>query len=182
MSLPVVGKAHEARAASAPFHWFVYASSLDRDAFAAWCTEHGYRLPDLSAAVPVRLDGYRLSWDIASRFWGGAVASLAEAPGQHVEGLAVPMAAEARGLVDHKEGAISGLYEPFAVRVVPLAGGDAVSAFAYRGVAGRRLREEQPPSPGFLDALIRGARASGLSAAWVAGLAALRDGSLNAAE
>ena len=29
MPLPVVGKAHEAKAGIAPFHWFIYGSSLD---------------------------------------------------------------------------------------------------------------------------------------------------------
>ena len=57
-SLPVVGKAHEAEA-GAPFVWFVYGSSLDRDAFAKWADEHGYRLPDFAAARAARLDGYR---------------------------------------------------------------------------------------------------------------------------
>jgi len=40
--LPVVGKAHEDARASAPFTWFIYGSSLDRDAFAHWAKEHGY--------------------------------------------------------------------------------------------------------------------------------------------
>src|SRR5579863_1872075 len=102
-SLPVVGKAHEA-AAGAPFVWFIYGSSLDREAFSRWAGEHGYRLPDFARAHAARLDGFRLAFDVQSRFWGGAVASLREAPGEHVEGLALPMPPAARGLVDHKEG------------------------------------------------------------------------------
>src|SRR4051812_48832846 len=100
MPLPVVGKAHEAQAGSAPFHWFIYGSSLDRAAFDVWAEQHGYRVPDYAAAVAARLDGYRLTFDVQSRFWGGAVASLVEAPGRSVEGLALPLPAEARGLVD----------------------------------------------------------------------------------
>src|SRR5512146_2917279 len=102
-SLPVVGKAHEA-GAGAPFVWFIYGSSLDRDAFAAWADEHGYRMPDFARAQPARLDGFRLAFDVQSKFWGGTVASLRAAPGEHVEGLALPLPGEARGLVDHKEG------------------------------------------------------------------------------
>src|SRR6185369_12618726 len=103
MGLPVVGKAHEARA-GASFVWFIYGSSLDQGAFAAWAKEHGYALPDFARAVPARLDGYRLAFDVRSRFWGGAVASLVAAPGEAVEGIALPLPGEARGLVDHKEG------------------------------------------------------------------------------
>jgi gamma-glutamylcyclotransferase len=170
MKLPVVGKAHEAQAATENFHWFIYGSSLDRTAFAEWAAQHGYRVPDFTAAVPARLDGYRLCFDVASKFWGGAVASLAEAPGQHVEGIALPMPATARGLVDHKEGAISNLYEPFPVEVTPLAGGAPIKSLAYRAVASRRLPKEATPSPGYIKALARGAREWKLSDEYVKSL------------
>jgi hypothetical protein len=172
VKLPVVGKAHEAESASAGFTWFIYGSSLDADAFARWAKEHGYRAPDLSRGVPARLAGYRLSFDVMSRFWGGATASLVEDPAGAVEGLALPMPADARGLVDHKEGAISGLYEPIAVEVTPLAGGAPMAAVAYRAAASRRLPSEAPPARAFVETLVRGAQAVGLSADWVARLRA----------
>jgi len=161
--LPVVGKAHEDARAGAPFVWFIYGSSLDRDAFAHWAGEHGYRVPDFAAARPAILHGFRLAFDVQSRFWGGAVASLREAPGESVEGLALPMPGDARGLVDHKEGAISGLYTMFPVEV--MAGNDHIAAVAYR--AARPLDRELPPSRGFVETLVKGARASGLSASWI---------------
>ena len=172
--LPVVGKAHEARA-GAPFVWFIYGSSLDRDAFAHWAGEHGYDLPDFAGARPARLDGFRLAFDVQSRFWGGAVASLKEAPGESVEGLALPMPGTARGLVDHKEGAISGLYTMQPVELTALDGGepgnDRIAAIAYR--AARPADREFPPSRAFVETLVKGARASGLSAAWVERLSRL---------
>jgi gamma-glutamylcyclotransferase len=164
MGLPVVGKAHEA-AAGAPFNWFIYGSSLDADAFSAWAAEHGYQLPDFSRARAARLDGYRLSFDVRSRFWGGAVASLVEAPGQHVEGIALPMPGSARGLVDHKEGAISGLYRPFAVELT--VGSERLAALAYRAADDRRLAKEEPPSRSFVETLVKGARAWKLSDEWI---------------
>lgn len=174
MPLPVVGKAHEAEAGRAPFHWFIYGSSLDADAFAAWAEQHGYRVPDFARAVPARLDGWRLAFDVQSRFWGGTVASLVEDPAGSVEGIALPLPAVARGLVDHKEGAISGLYQAFDAVAAPLAGGDAIKVLAYRAAPDRRLPVEQPPAPGFVDVLVKGARAHGLSPAWIARLEALR--------
>lgn len=167
MGLPVVGKAHEAEA-GAPFNWFVYGSSLDADAFAAWAKEHGYQLPDFSRALPAQLQGWRLSFDVRSRFWGGAVASLAEAPGQTVEGISLPMPGAARGLVDHKEGAISGLYQSFAVEIE--VAGQKAPALAYRAAAERRLPAEEPPSRTFVETLVKGARAWKLSDSWVAAL------------
>ena len=168
MPLPIAGKAHQA-APSAPFTWFIYGSSLDRAAFEHWAGEHGYRVPDFSKAIPARLDGWRLAFDVVSRFWGGAVASLVAAPGESVEGLALLMPSDSRGLVDHKEGAISGLYAPLEVRVVPLAGGPPVDAVAYASVTARRVAE-QAPSKSFVQTLVKGAREHGLSAGWIARL------------
>lgn len=171
MALPVFGKAHEARPSS-DFVWFVYGSSLDRAAFAGWAGEHGYANPDLSRARPARLHGFRLAFDVVSRHWGGAVASLTESEGDWVEGLAVPMPGSARGLVDHKEGGVSGLFEPLQV-TIRYPDGRELAALAYRTAASRRLPAEEPPSPAYLDVLRRGARASGLSAEWQGRLARL---------
>jgi gamma-glutamylcyclotransferase len=172
MGLPVVGKAHEAQAGAA-FRWFIYGSSLDVEAFRAWAAEHGYQVPDFSRAQAARLDGWRLQFDVRSRFWGGAVASLHEAAGAHVEGIVLPLGGEARGLVDHKEGAISGLYRPFAVEVTPLAGGAPLAAVAYRAADDRRLPSEETPSRAFIETLVRGARAFNLSPEWIARLQSL---------
>ncbi|MBI5070592.1 MAG: gamma-glutamylcyclotransferase [Deltaproteobacteria bacterium] len=172
MPLPIAGKAHQASSGS-DFVWFVYGSSLDREAFQAWAAEHGYQVPDFSRAVPARLEGWRLSFDVASRYWGGAVGSLLAQAGARVEGLALPMPGSARGLADHKEGAISGLYQAVPVQVVPLAGGPPLAASAWVASPDRRLPAEQPPSPTWLETVVRGARATGLSAAWVAELEAL---------
>jgi len=172
MTLPISGKAHQA-AAGADFTWFVYGSSLDRAAFAEWSTAHGYLVPDFARAGPARLPGWRLSFDVVSKFWGGAVASLVEAPGQFVEGLAVPMSGSARGLVEHKEGAVSGLTTAFDVTLQPVAGGPAIPAVAFRAAAARRLPAEAPPAPAYLAVMVKGAKDAGLSTEWRAALEAL---------
>jgi CTP:molybdopterin cytidylyltransferase MocA len=172
MGLSVVGKAHEAAAGGA-FTWFVYGSSLDRGSFESWARDHGYEVPSFAAARPAVLRGFRLAFDVASRSWGGAVASLAESSGDRVEGLAVPMPGLARGLVEHKEGVISGLYTAFPVTVEPVAGGAPLSAIAFRAAESRRLPVEGRPVAAYLEALVRGAKDAGLSPAWIERLAAL---------
>ena len=76
LRLALVVPSFSRRPAAADFVWFVYGSSLDRAAFAEWASSHGYQLPELSRARPARLPGFRLSFDVVSRHWGGAVASL----------------------------------------------------------------------------------------------------------
>jgi len=174
MPLSVFGKAHEATVAAAPFTWFVYGSSLDHEAFAAWAAKHGYLVPPFDGAVAARLVGWRLAFDVVSRHWGGAVASLVEAPGEFVEGLAVPLPGAARGLVEHKEGAVSGLYTALPVTLAPVAGGAPIQAVAFRAAPGRRLAAEAAPSPAYLEVMARGARTCGLTADWQARLARLR--------
>lgn len=171
--LVTVGRAHESAAADAPFTWFFYGSSLDRAAFAQWAEQHGYSLPDFTAAAPAKLSGYRLAFDVESRFWGGACGSLIEDPSGHVEGLALPLPAEARGLVEHKEGAISGLYAAFPCEVTKLSDGAKLPAVAYRAAPDRRLPKEARPSARWLQAVADGARAAGLSEAWLTELARL---------
>jgi hypothetical protein len=83
-----------------------------------------------------------------------------------------PMPGEARGLVDHKEGAVSGLYEPVAVTLETATG--PLPALAFRVARSRRLPAEGAPAPAYLDVLLRGARAAGLPDAWIARLERLR--------
>jgi gamma-glutamylcyclotransferase len=111
---------------------------------------------------------------VRSRFWGGAVGSLTPAPGARVEGLALPMPGTARGLADHKEGAVSGLYRPMEIRVTPLAGGAPIAASAYVASPDRRLDAEERPAASWLETVLRGARTCGLSAGWVEELERLR--------
>lgn len=173
MRLSVVGKAHEAGAGEAGFGWFIYGSSLDADAFAAWAKEHGYTPPDLATGKPARLADYALSFEVMSRFWGGAVASLQPQSGAFVEGLLLPMPKEAKGLVEHKEGVISGLFEGLRVRVTPLAGGAAEDAWAFVAAPDRRLPKPAEPARRFVETVLAGGRKVGLSQPYLDTLAAL---------
>lgn len=149
------------------FDWFVYGSSLDFDAFAAWTKEHGYRLPDLASAKPARLPGWRIAFNVRSNFWGGVVASLVPDAGGVVEGITIPMEAEGLALVRHKEGVLSGLFEEKDATL----DGKPVKLYAAAPV---RTVPEERPAPRFLETLIKGAKDRGLSKGWVAKLEAMR--------
>ncbi len=157
---------------SSDFVYFAYGSTLDFGALEAWCSEHGYRIPDLGAAKPAALAGFRLAFNVRSRFWGGTVASLVRDPEGRVEGIAIPLPGTSRDFVRHKEGVNTGLYREIDVQIV--RGGEKLSAIAFVAADDRALSGEEPASPKFLDAMIRGARARGLSEGWVKALESRR--------
>ena len=159
--------------AGAEFVWFAYGSSLDFDAFSAWGGEHGYRLPDSARVQPAVLRGWRLSWCVPSKFWGGVVASVVEGgAADQVEGIAWPMPASALGLVRHKEGVVSGLFEERGARCA--VGSGEIDCQLYVAATGRRVPEgSAPPAQQFARTLVKGAKARGLSAAWIAELEAV---------
>lgn len=149
--------------AQAGFDWFVYGSSLDFDALASWCKEHGYAVPDLSRAKPAELAGWRLAFNVRSNFWGGVVASMLPDPNSSVEGVVIPLPAEALGFVRHKEGVLSGLFEE-----------KKDGAMHFYTAASSRTVPEEKPAPRFLDTIVKGARDRGLSPEWIAKLEAMR--------
>jgi cation transport regulator ChaC len=150
------------------FHWFVYGSTLDFDAFTAWCGDHGYLLPDLTRARPATLRGWRLVFNVRSNFWGGAVGSLVEDPSSSVEGLAIPLPASALALVRHKEGVVSGLFEERTAHC-ELAEGHRVECKVFVANPARTV-EEETPAPRFLQTMLKGARDRGLPSEWTSAL------------
>ncbi len=141
------------------FTWFVYGSSLDFDALAAWCRDHGYVVPDLSQAKPAKLAGWRIAFNVRSNFWGGVVASLVEDASSSVEGVAIPLPPEALGFVRHKEGVLSGLFEE-----------KKQDGLTFYVAAPSRTVPEEKPAPRFLETIVKGAKDRGLSAEWIASL------------
>jgi gamma-glutamylcyclotransferase len=156
-------------AAEADFNWFVYGSSLDFDALASWCAEHGYRPPDLARATPARLRGWRLAFNVRSNFWGGLVASLVPDATATVEGILLPLSGSALGFVRHKEGVVSSLFEEHDGTADTAAGPQPCRVYV---AAPGRIVAEGPPSPRFLETLLKGARERGLSPRWIASLEA----------
>ena len=150
--------------------YFAYSTVLDPEAFATWKQQHGYdafKLPEgkLGEAVDTTL-----VFDFPSRFWGGRVAGLAPAEGQTVYGRVFEVAEKDWPIVQHKEGAVTGMAveQPLDVKV-----GDAVVEATAFITNPARVNSDGPVSAQFVQALQRGAKASGLPEAWVAKLAEL---------
>jgi len=160
-------RADLARRTPLPRLYFAYSTVLDRIAFEAWRTEHGYGTFDLLEGVVAEAPDVDLVYDFPSRWWGGRVAGLADRPGAKVFGRLFTVAGVDWPIVQHKEGVITGMCVERPLWV--LAGGERLEATAFT-TRPERASLEGPVSARFVEALVRGARAAGLPAAYVADL------------
>jgi hypothetical protein len=161
-------RADLSRRAATPRPYFAYSTVLDRVAFEAWRTEHGYGSFELPVGVVAEALDVDLIYDFPSRWWGGRVAGLVDVPGAKVLGLLFTVAGVDWPIVQHKEGGITGMSIERPVWV--LAGGERLEATAFT-TNPARASLEGPVSPRFVEALVRGARAAGLPGPYVERLA-----------
>jgi gamma-glutamylcyclotransferase len=139
--------------------YFAYSTILDRAAFDEWKGQHGYdffQLPPGEVAEAVDVD---LVYDFPSRWWSGRVAGLADRPGAKVYGRLFDIAAKDWPIIQHKEGAVTGMCVERTVRV--RTGGREVEATAF-ATNPARASADGPISARFVEALARGARSAGL--------------------
>lgn len=149
--------------------YFAYSTILDRDAFLEWRSQHGYEFFDLPEGRLAEAIGVDLVYDFPSRWWGGRVAGLQDRPGSSVYGRLFEIAEKDWPVIQHKEGAVTGMCVERTVRV--RAGGEELEAIAFT-TNPRRASDEGTISARFVDALVRGARSAGLPPEYVERLAA----------
>ncbi|HZN91795.1 MAG TPA: gamma-glutamylcyclotransferase [Myxococcales bacterium] len=147
--------------------YFAYSTILDRAAFEQWRAEHGYEFFQLPQGKQAEAVDVGLVYDFPSRWWNGRVAGLEDRPGAKVHGMLFEIAAKDWPIVQHKEGAVTGMCVEREVRV--RSGGEELTATAFVTNPARRSLEG-PVSQRFLEALERGARASGLPEEYVKSL------------
>jgi gamma-glutamylcyclotransferase len=144
--------------------YFGYSTVLDRQAFEAWRGQHGYDFFQLPTGRLGEALDLALVYDFPSRWWGGRVAGLRDAAGRSVWGQVFEIAEKDWPIVQHKEGAVTGMSveRPVRVRVQ----GELVDAVAFT-TSPERASAEGEVSARFVEALVRGAAAAGLPAAWL---------------
>lgn len=149
------------------YRYFAYGSALSRRHIGEWAAEHGVDARLFARAAPAVLKGYRLVFDVESRFWGGRVADLAEDRNGTVHGALFEIPEPAKEAVLRKEGVATGLSQELDVSVE--AEGKTIAAKAF--VARPEKRGEPGPASGRLLAyLIEGAQERGLPESWIAEL------------
>lgn len=160
-----------AKAGEGTRFYFGYSTILDRAAFEEWRGQHGYDFFSLPAGQAGQAKDLTLIYDFVSRWWGGRVAGLKDAPGQTVHGLVFEISEKDWPIIQHKEGVVTGMCVERPVRV-KLADGRELDAIAFT-TNPQRATGDGPVSARFVEALTRGATAAKLPAEWVASLASL---------
>ena len=146
------------------YRYFAYGSALSRRHIGEWAAEHGVDARLFARGMPAVLRGYRLVFDVESRFWGGRVANLAADKDGEVHGVLFEIPVPAKEAVLRKEGVPTGLSEEIDVQVK--AEGKTIAAKAF--VARPEKRSEPGPASGRLLAyLVEGAEERGLPESWV---------------
>ena len=146
------------------YRYFAYGSALSRRHIGEWAAEHGVDARLFAHGIPAALRGYRLVFDVESRFWGGRVANLAQDKDGEVHGVLFEIPLPAKEAVLRKEGVTTGLSEEIDVQV--LVEGKPVAAKAF--VARPEKRSEPGPASGrLLSYLVEGAQERGLPQGWV---------------
>ena len=150
--------------------YFAYSTILDRAAFLEWRAQHGYDFFELPEGKIGEALDTGFVYDFPSRWWGGRVAGLVDQKDARVFGRVFPIAAKDWPIIQHKEGAVTGMCVERPVRV-RLQDGSVVDAIAFT-THPRRASSEGPVSERFIEALERGAKSAGLPDAYVATLRA----------
>lgn len=150
--------------------YFAYSTILDRPAFEEWRAQHGYDSFELPAGKVGEATDVTLIFDFSSRWWGGRVAGLQDAPGSSVFGLVFEISEKDWPIIGHKEGAVTNMCmeRPVKVRVA----GELVDATAFT-TRPERATSEGPVSGRFVEAIQAGAKSAGLPESWLKQLPAL---------
>jgi hypothetical protein len=159
-----------AEASSTSRWYFAYSTILDREAFLEWRDQHSYNFFELPAGQLAEALDVELCFDFPSRWWGGRVAGLVDSPGKSVFGRLFEIAGKDWPIIQHKEGAVTGMCVEREVRVK--VDGETRVATAFTTHPARALTEG-PISARFLEALFRGAQSAQLPQAYLAYLQTL---------
>ena len=149
------------------YRYFAYGSALSKRHIGEWAAEHGVDARLFARGVPAALRGYRLVFDVESRFWGGRVANLAEEKDGVVHGVLFEVPPPAKDAILKKEGVPTGLSQEIDVSVETADGAVKAKAFVARP---EKRGEPGPASGRLLEYLIEGAQERGLPESWIAEL------------
>jgi len=146
------------------YMYFAYGSALSRRHIGEWAAMHGVDVRLFARGAPAVLRGWRLTFDVESRFWGGNVGDIVEDKDGTVHGVLFEIPPMAKDGVLRKEGAATGLFQEIDVTVE--LEGKQVKAKAFTARPEKRS-EPGPASGRYIQFLIEGAQERGLPEPWI---------------
>ena len=120
---------------------------------------------------PAIVDNYRLCFPIFSEYWNGGIADVVYDPGKYVAGALYDLTEADMKILDAKVNRKldgdreAGVYKRIEVRVAPLGKGEPVQAITYQGINIEKYHI--PPTQHYMDLVVQGAYANGLSMMWI---------------
>jgi hypothetical protein len=157
----LVQRARDAAKGTPSRLYFAYSTILDRAAFDEWRLQHQYDDFTLPVGRVAQALDVELVFDFPSRWWQGRVAGLTDLVGHSVWGLLFEIPGVDWPIVQHKEGAITGMCIEREVRVREAGMEQFATAFTTNPL---RASMDGPISERFVEALERGAKTAGLPA------------------
>lgn len=137
--------------------YFAYGSNLNKRQMRRRC-------PDSRVVSQAVLHGYRLMFPRSDGQWKGGVASIEPDESAHVEGAVYELCDGDIRSLDRYEAVADGEYDRADIWVT-LPDDRELQVYTY--VATPEPGGPFTPSPGYLQAILEGAREHGLSAQWI---------------
>ena len=154
---------------------FAYGSNLDLPDLGRWLSGRGLAHLSLASASVASLPDWRLVWNYRSNVRRGGAANVEPAPGAVVWGAALSVDEALLAAFDVKEGHPRRYRRVLAPIALPAeGGGEGILRQAWVYVVTSAYRSESviPPTRAYLEIVLRGGRALGLPADYLARLAA----------
>ena len=153
--------------------YFSYGSNMNQDNMDRFCDRIKRPRIDLESRNPRRgkLKDYKLDFNYHSNRMGGGAGNLSPALGEIVEGIVYDMSEEDFRTLDEKEG-LPTAYRRIMVPIT-LEDGSTLQEVTTYIACDDRIVPFSPPTEAYKQDLIDGARANGLSTAWITMLESL---------
>ncbi|MGN6506270.1 MAG: gamma-glutamylcyclotransferase family protein [Tepidisphaeraceae bacterium] len=152
--------------------YFAYGSNLNVRAVSDWCKHHGLRPLAMKNGKAAVLDNYRLCFPIYSEYWGGGIGDIVYDPGKYVSGVLFDLTEADLKTLDQKvgrrlddAGREVGVYKRIEVSIAQLGAKEQRLAITYQGVNVEKYHI--PPTQHYMDLVVQGAYANGLSMMWI---------------
>jgi cation transport regulator ChaC len=148
-------------------YYFSYGSNMNQENMDRFCKKIGRPLIPLKDRAPRRatLKGFRLDFNYYSTLMKGGAANLEWSPDDQVEGVLFEMSEDDMKTLDEKEKAPS-FYHRILVTVT-LENGQSIDSVITYVACDDKKTQFAPPTLDYKSDIVEGAKAFGLSSAWI---------------